>query len=133
MRILLDTNVLISAFVFGGTAGRLLEKLFDGDFELLVSDYVEKEFCSKIEEKWPTKFGEVYSLYKELPFVFCESSSMREGSLRDPKDIPVLSDALFHQVDVILSGDKDFLEADLEYPLVLSPAMMLEFLEKKNR
>jgi predicted nucleic acid-binding protein len=58
---------------------------------------------------------------------------MREGSLRDPKDIPVLSDALFHQVDVILSGDKDFLEADLEYPLVLSPAMMLDFLEKKNR
>ena len=28
MRILLDTNVLISAFVFGGTAGQLLEKLF---------------------------------------------------------------------------------------------------------
>lgn len=31
MRILLDTNVLISAFVFGGTAGRLLEKLFGGN------------------------------------------------------------------------------------------------------
>ena len=57
---------------------------------------------------------------------------MCEGSLRDPKDIPVLSDALFHQVDVILSGDKDFLEADLEYPLVLSPATMLEFLENKK-
>ena len=133
MRVLLDTNVLISAFVFGGAAGRLLEKLFDGDFELLVSDYVEKEFCAKIEEKWPDKFDQVYSLYKELPFIFCESSSVCEGSLRDPKDIPVLSDALFHQVDVILSGDKDFLEADLEYPLVLSPATMLDFLEKKNR
>ena len=130
MRILLDTNVLISAFVFGGTAGRLLEKLFDGDFEMFVSDYVEREFCAKIEEKWPDKFDEVYSLYRELPFVFCESSKVRKGSLRDPKDIPVLNDALFHQVDVILSGDKDFLEADLEYPLVLSPAMMLEFLEK---
>ena len=130
MRILLDTNVLISAFVFGGAAGRLLEKLFDGDFELLVSDYVEREFCAKIKEKWPDKFDQVYSLFKELPFVFCDSSNVSEGSLRDPKDIPVLSDALFHQVDVILSGDKDFLEADLEYPLVLSPAMMLEFLER---
>ena len=130
MRILLDTNVLISAFVFGGAAGRLLEKLFDSDFELLVSDYVEEEFCAKIKEKWPNKFDEVYSLYRELPFVFCESSKVRKGSLRDPKDIPVLNDALFHQVDVILSGDKDFLEADLEYPLVLSPAMMLDFLEK---
>ncbi|MDD5942745.1 hypothetical protein [Fibrobacter sp.] len=49
MRILLDTNVLISAFVFGGTAGRLLEKLFDGDFDLLISDYVDKEFCAEIK------------------------------------------------------------------------------------
>ena len=32
MHVLLDTNVLISAFVFGGAAGRLLEKLFDVDF-----------------------------------------------------------------------------------------------------
>ena len=44
MKILLDTNVLISAFVFGGKAGQLLEKLFDSDFELLVSDYVNKKF-----------------------------------------------------------------------------------------
>lgn len=46
----------------------LLEKLFDSDIELLVSDYVEREFCAKIEEKWPDKFDQVYSLYKELPF-----------------------------------------------------------------
>jgi len=31
MKILLDTNVLVSAFVFGGKAGQLLEKLFDSD------------------------------------------------------------------------------------------------------
>ena len=46
---MLDTNVLISAFVFGGTAGRLLKKLFDADFDLLISDYVDKEFCAKIK------------------------------------------------------------------------------------
>jgi predicted nucleic acid-binding protein len=51
MKILLDTNVLISAFVFGGKAGQLLEKLFESDFELLVSDYVNKEFHDKLNEK----------------------------------------------------------------------------------
>ena len=51
MKILLDTNVLISAFVFGGKAGQLLEKLFDSDFELLVSDYVDREFHDKLNEK----------------------------------------------------------------------------------
>ncbi|MBO7380710.1 MAG: hypothetical protein J6U05_03440 [Neisseriaceae bacterium] len=51
------------------------------------------------------------------------------GNLRDKKDIPVLSDAIYHQMDIILTGDKDFLLADLEKPLVLSPAMMNEFLQ----
>ena len=40
MRILIDTNVLISAFVFGGKAGKLMELLFDESHELLVSAYV---------------------------------------------------------------------------------------------
>ena len=54
MKILLDTNVLISAFVFGGKAGQLLEKLFDSDFELLVSDYVDEEFHDKLNENGRT-------------------------------------------------------------------------------
>ena len=73
MRILIDTNVLISAFVFGGKAGKLME-------------------------------------------------------LRDKKDIPILCDALFHNVDIILSGDKDFLEAGLDNPLVFSPSMLFDYL-----
>ena len=32
------------------------------------------------------------------------------GNLRDVKDVPVLSDALYHKMDMILTGDKDFLE-----------------------
>lgn len=97
MKILLETNVLISAFVFGGKAGQLLEKFFDSDFELLVSDYVDKEFHDKLNEKWPD-------------------------------NNPVLSDAMTHKVDVILTGDRDFLEANLDYPQIFSPAMMLEYL-----
>ena len=130
MKILIDTNVLISAFVFGGKAGCLLELLFDSNYTLLISDYVDSEFKSKLEEKWSQKAEKVYSLYHTLPFVFCESSPTQQGDLRDKKDIPVLSDALYHEADIILSGDKDFLEADLEKPLVYSPAMMYEFLKR---
>lgn len=50
---------------------------------------------------------------------------MKPGQLRDVKDIPVLSDALHHHIDVILTGDKDFLEAELEYTLIYSLVMML--------
>lgn len=45
---------------------------------------------------------------------------------------PVLSDALYHNIDLILSGDKDFLDAGLEKPLIYSPAMLLDYLESKH-
>lgn len=128
MKILLDTNVLISAFVFESKAGQLLEKLFESDFELLVSDYVDREFHDKLNEKWPDKASMVYELYRTLPFLFCSSSDTISALLRDSKDNPMLSDAMTHKVDVILTGDRDFLEANLDYPQIFSPAMMLEYL-----
>lgn len=130
MKIMLDTNVLISAFVFGGQAGRLLGGLFDSKHELYVSDYVDKEFKAKLEQKWPAKAEKVYNLYHQLNIHFCESTTEILGELRDKKDIPILSDARYHCIDLILSGDKDFLEAGLENPLVFSPAMLLEYLEQ---
>lgn len=129
MKILLDTNVLISAFVFGGNAGKLLSELFDTDHELYVSEYVDQEFKDKLIEKWPSKAELAYSKFHKMSFHFCESTDQSFGTLRDRKDIPVLSDAIYHDVDLILTGDKDFLEADLKHPLVYSPSMMLEFLQ----
>ncbi|MCR5696896.1 MAG: putative toxin-antitoxin system toxin component, PIN family [Marinilabiliaceae bacterium] len=131
MRILIDTNVLISAFVFGGKAGKLFELLFAGDYELFVSEYVDAEFKAILQQKWPQKADVVYSLYRTLPFIFCESSPKQQGELRDRKDIPVLSDALFHGADIVLSGDKDFLEAELETPQVFSPSMLYDFLSNR--
>ena len=67
-----------------------------------------------------------------MPFYFCESTEKLQGKLRDKKDIPVLSDALYHGIDVILTGDKDFLEAELEKPIVFSVNMLDEFLENEK-
>lgn len=51
--------------------------------------------------------------------------------MRDEKNIPVLSDAIYNKVDIILTGDKDFLEANLTNPLVFSPSMLYEYLNKE--
>lgn len=132
MRILIDTNVLVSALVFGGKAGALLNLLFERNHELLVSDYVDAEFKAILEMKWKEKAEKVYSLYHALPFVFCGSSPKQLGTLRDAKDIPVLSDAIFHNADIILSGDKDFIEAELEHPLIVSPSMLYDYLTSQQ-
>ena len=130
MKFLLDTNVLISAFVFRGVTFKVLLRLLDLNAEIYVSEYVDKEFKDKLSEKWEDKAERVYKLYRQLNFRFCKSTNRKLGDLRDPKDVPILSDAIFNGVDVIITGDKDFLEADLEKPLVLSPDMVMEFLDK---
>ena len=48
------------------------------------------------------------------------------GQLRDKKDIPVLSDAIYHGVNILLTGDKDFLETDIATPKIISPSDLLE-------
>lgn len=51
MKIMLDTNVLISALIFGGKTGKLLDKLMQSEHELLVTDYVNQEFKDKLHIK----------------------------------------------------------------------------------
>lgn len=104
--------------------------LFDSEHELYVSDYIDQEFIEKLRDKWPKLAENVYNLYHQLDINFCRSTEEVLGQVRDIKDIPVLSDALYHHIDVILTGDKDFLEAEIEYPLIYSPAMMLEYLNR---
>lgn len=132
MKIMLDTNVLISALIFGGKTGELLGRLFESNHTLYVSEYIDREFREKLESKWPGKAEKLYSLYRRMDICFCKSINDKLGTLRDEKDVPVLSDAIYHGIDVILSGDKDFLEAELEKPLIYSPAMMLEYLLMKE-
>ncbi len=128
MKIMLDTNVLISALVFGGKTKHLLENLVLSEHEIFVSEYVCNEFADKLKEKWPDKSERLFAIFKKMSFTFCKSANQVLGSVRDKKDIPVLSDAIFNEVDVLLTGDKDFLESNIENPLIYSPKMMLEFL-----
>ena len=131
MRIMLDTNVIISAIVFGGQTGTLLKWLLQSDHELFVSEYVDSEFKAKLQQKWPSRADRAYSMIHQLRIHFVDSTSEVLGPLRDSKDVPVLSDARFHHVDVLLTGDKDFLEAEMDSPIILSPAMMMEYLGLK--
>ena len=132
MKIMLDTNILSSAFIFGGTAGHVLDTLFASPmkYTLYVSEYIDSEFRDKLRLKWPDKADYIYQAYRKTNIIFCKSTPDILCDLRDPKDNPVLSDALCHNVDILLTGDKDFLEAHIEYPSIYSPTMMEEYLKR---
>ena len=56
MRIVLDTNVLVSGIFFGGLPGRLLDVWADGRLELVLSPAILDEYlrvCERIAESRP--------------------------------------------------------------------------------
>lgn len=139
MRVFLDTNVIISALVFGGGVRRLLIELLGSGHELCTSSYVDGELKEKLRQKWPAKAERVFDLYAQMDIEHVASAGEGEGHgtneallRRDPKDVPVLRDALKANADVLLTGDKDFLATDIERPVVFSPAMMWDFLRDRG-
>ena len=120
MKLLIDTNVLISAFVYDGRPLRLIDALFRRGDAIFVSEYIDAEFREKIAEKWKQHEREILKAYERIQIPVLKSTEKVYRVLRDVDDDPILSDAMYHNVDIILSGDKDFLEAGLKHPKVMS-------------
>ena len=131
MRIMLDTNLLISIFVFGGKIEKLLDLIYDKGYDVYVTEYVDLEFRRVVNKKFFNRKEEIFAKYAKKNFKIYPSTDKILGTLRDKKDIPVLSDAIFHDVDILVTGDKDFFESDIKKPLMISPAILFEYLNKK--
>ena len=130
MKILIDTNVLISALVFRGRPRTLLIRLLEEEQELFVSSYIDQEFRRKLRQKWPDRMERILEVYEEIAFPILESTHETRGELRDANDIPILSDAIYHDIDIILTGDKDFLDAGLVRPKAMSVSMLFDYLDR---
>ena len=54
-----------------------------------------------------------------------EQAVADEGAIRDVKDQPIMRAALAAKVDVILTGDRDFLESGIRQPRILTAKQFL--------
>ena len=129
MRIMLDTNVLISAFVFR-SMNELIKKITDNHIIVLCS-YVIDEMHSVVERKFPTKAINLEEFLERLPFelIYTPQIIVKQDlfTIRDINDEKVLYSAIMADADVLITGDKDFSDIDIERPEILTPG---EFLEK---
>ena len=68
----------------------------------------------------------------ELPYELIPAVEYAEKLIRDAKDQPILNAAVVADVDMILTGDKDFLSMGLEHPQCLTVAQFLEWDESEG-
>ncbi|MDY2626789.1 MAG: hypothetical protein SOW08_00505 [Lachnospiraceae bacterium] len=53
--------------------------------------------------------------------------NISETQIRDVNDRPILRAAIEAKADVLLTGDKDFLESGVKNPMIMTPAEFLQY------
>ncbi len=126
MRVLADTNVLLSALWFreSRVARALLHVV--SNHELVLCDQNIVELREIIKRKPPEVLADAEVFLAELPYELIPSVEEAGKLIRDPKDQPILNAAIVAAVDVILTGDKDFLCLDMHHPRPMTVAQFLE-------
>lgn len=125
-----DTNVLISALLFPGSKVDSLMNCIFTKHQLVLSSYVVEELKNVVKRKFPNKEQVINKLLVTMSYEFVYTpSDLEEGlfDIRDIKDYPVLYTAIIEDVDILITGDKDFKGIDIEKPEIMTPTEFVEY------
>ena len=129
MRAVPDTNVLVSAIVFGGPPGRLVELAAEGYLQLVLSPSLIGELREVLRRKFDFSDAAAYQAEAILRRISVMVEPQREVAVitEDPEDNRVLEAALAGDADVIVSGDRHLLSLEKFGPTpILSPRALLD-------
>ena len=84
------------------------------------------ELREVIRRKAPDSLADMEVFLIELSYELIPASYHAEKLIRDPKDQPILNAAMIANIDLLITGDKDFLALDLDQPRCLTAAEFLE-------
>ncbi len=116
MRLVLDTNVLVSAFLWKGTPGKLIELAGEREIRLFTSQVLRAELAEVLHRKKFAKrvqvtgftAAELVKQYRHLAYRVTARQFTKQVS-RDADDDEVLACALAARAELIVSGDRDLL------------------------
>jgi putative PIN family toxin of toxin-antitoxin system len=133
VKVVIDTNVLISALLFGGVPGRLLTLWKTKRIQPVVSQAMIDEYLRVLAyPKFQLSQGEIeYLLYQEI-LPWFETIVVSQGGAfvqADPSDDKFIWCAEAGEVDWIISGDDHLLGLQYNRIPIVTPASFLGILE----
>jgi putative PIN family toxin of toxin-antitoxin system len=127
MRVMADTNILFSALLFPDSKpARVLFHATEHQ-NLVLCDYIITELRGVVSRKRPDLLADIDEFLAKLPYESISAPRQASELITDPKDHPIMNAAIKSGVDIIISGDRHFLELELEHPKTMSAA---EYLDK---
>lgn len=84
------------------------------------------EFREVLNRKTPQALPDAEVLLTELSYDLIPAAPHAQKLIRDAKDQPILNAAILYGIDIILTGDKDFLSLNMEHPKCMTVAQFLD-------
>ena len=121
--VVVDTNVWISALVFGGNPRKVFEKIISDGLTLVVSEQILAETRRILHAKLPDFIEDFEALLMALRLrtVIVKLGSISIHISRDPADNMVIETAVVGQADIIISGDDDLLTIQKYQTIIIIP------------
>lgn len=137
LRVVLDSNIWVSAIIYNGRAEKVLLYCLD-NASIIISDEISDELhehfrnVAKAPYKWLRNFHQVVDIVCEV--VITGLSDLSQNNVRDPKDLHIITAAINGQCDYIVTGDKDLLVLKrYKGTKIISPAEFLELPKVKKK
>ena len=128
LRVLLDTNVLLSGIAYPASVpGKILAAWRHGAIDVLLSDCILEELrrvLPRLAHRHGLTRGEIDDLIDALSIQaeVIEPVPTADPALRDPADEPVLGSLLAalerSRADYLVTGDEDLLALAERYPII---------------
>jgi len=141
MRVLADTNVLVSMLLGGGEGGAIrsiFSAFLNGRFTLLLPEHILEELMTAVKGKTrlsklvPTeRLTRFVTLLRQVAEPVAELHEPIPAVTRDPDDDYVLAYALIGSADFLVTGDKDLLnlQGKVKGLAIVTPAQLAELLD----
>lgn len=130
MRIILDTNVLVSGLFFPGIPFKILKEIKLGKYRTAVSQEIVEEYkrtIDKLADRFPQINADPQLELIVLSSDICRPPKLGESVCADPDDDKFIACAVASKAKIIVSGDKHLLDVsgykDIE---VLTPRRFFE-------
>ena len=125
MRVMLDTNIIVSAGVFGGAWSSAVVLSIADKHSLVLSSAIIDELREVVAQKFPNKTSVLEQFLQRLSYEIAYTPTDIDDGLypkvRDKKDYPILASAIIADVDVFITNDKDFDPVDIDRPEIMTP------------
>jgi uncharacterized protein len=127
LRVVLDTNVLVSGLAYPGSVpGHIVTLWLHGGLDVVLSRYILDETARVLPRlsRIQLSDNEIRDLIDSFMFLadVIEPDAQQEADLRDVADQQVLATLRASQANYLITGDKDLLALQEKYPIV-TPAI----------